>query len=440
MGYSPNTSEPQGTPGSLSTKSNIGARGIIACLIPAPHRGQPPVGTKKWRARLATCPAHNISPELQAPLSLLPVPVAPGHFAILMEEGSNARRAITELWFTADLLESLHANPAWVKYLCWVNNTREIWILQYCSISTALFFMNKQCLTEPWSTSTQNLNWVFKLFSRTVRWHSELEDILLSLKQIRSCNTETLSRALSKLAKPVSREQVLLLPSSRSCQQLTSPHSHVKEAQHEPHRVFLPHNFSLEFKKLLCGVLINPSKHNWTSCSPVLVGAAHQSIPSHSIPLQPHSETARSPLGESLRCHKTLFLRFLTHKKKKNSIQNRKAKRKKKIQIQPNWFSHPQPASHAHFSPFPSFSTFPFPVNPHKCKSFPWYKGIFPSSQFLWLCWTRWMSQTDEPVLLWGRKSNNYTQPAPCEEGNESRSGLNSASLGFTKSFHLQSL
>jgi len=28
------------------------------------------------------------------------------------------------------------------------------------------------------------------------------------------------------------------------------------------------------------------------------------------------------------------------------------------------------------------------------------------------------MSQTDEPVLLWGRKSNNYTELAmACEEG-----------------------
>lgn len=203
--------------------------------------------------------------------------------------------------------------------------------------------------------------------------------------------------------------------------------------------VFYPATFYFSLKtKILHGVLINscPSNYNWTSCSLVLVGAAHQGIPSHSIHSKPHSETATSPLGESLRCHQTFFLLC-----NKTLFKIEKPRGEKKSNTTKLWFSHPQPASHAHFIPFPSFNTFPFPVNPHKCKPFPWYKGIFPSSQFLWLSLTLWMSQTDEPVLLWGRKSNNYTQPATCEEGNESRSGLNSsASLGFTKCFRLQPL
>lgn len=130
MGYSPNTSKPQGIPGSLSTESNTEARGIIACLIPAPHRGSLQWGHRRSRTSpevksqagyLPFQVAHNHSHN--APLELPDTSVTPGgasgSWAPCHANGRGfkcswiARRAITELWFTADLLVSMLTLHGW---------------------------------------------------------------------------------------------------------------------------------------------------------------------------------------------------------------------------------------------------------------------------------------------------------------------------------------
>lgn len=244
------------------------------------------------------------------------------------------------------------------------------------------------------------------------------------MKQIKHCNTETLSRALHKLAKQVLQKRTL-----------PRRPSHPKKEHPEPHIIFLHHNVLVCLKmKLQHGGLIKfcpirPQLNLLQTC-PGQCRFLRDSQP----PIQP-----QTPLRNS---HKPPWRKPEVRTSTSQNFQNRntwKARRKKKNYSQKILFSPPQTASHPPFSPFQSPSTLPFPVNPHKYNWFPSYKGIFSSSRFLWLCYRKalcraarhhLMSQTDEPVLLQRRRSNNYTQVATaCEEGKESRSDLTTPRL-----------
>ena len=156
------------------------------------------------------------------------------------------------------------------------------------------------------------------------------------MKQIKHCNTETLSRAAHKLAKPVPQKQTL--PRCPAAGPASSSPVPQRESVINPtHLLHTTTLYSVE--KLSCSMVLRPislpSNHNLTSYRCALPGAGCWGSPSHRIQHQTprrnsHKLPARKP--------------EVTTTTQQNSFQNRNSwnsRRKKKLNTVKIWFFPP---------------------------------------------------------------------------------------------------